>query len=500
MSIVQLTATELHRRFMAGELAATQIVGAYLERAAQFDPQIGALIELYEDEAVARAEQLQRRRDAGEKLGPLAAVPVTVKDVLCHRGHVTSCASKMLESFQAPYTSTALQGLLDADAIVIGRTNMDEFAMGGSTENSALQTTRNPWDVSRVPGGSSGGAAASVAADFCPLAIGSDTGGSIRQPAAYCGVSGLKPTYGRVSRYGLVAFASSLDQIGPLARTVEDLAMGLGGIAGHDARDSTSAPREVPDYGKWIAAPSTGDSLSGLRIGLLEEQLADVAGEISAAVVSAAESLASLGAVIEPVSLPHAKYGVATYYLIAPSEASSNLARYDGVRYGLRVEQDKVRDGEDDEGALVGMYRATRSEGFGPEVKRRIMLGTYALSAGYYDAYYLKALKVRRLIQRDYLSAFEQVDLLLGPTTPSAAFAVGQLVDDPLELYLQDLFTVTANLAGVPALSVPGGMTEDGLPIGVQLQGRPFEEARLLQAGHQFQLVTDWHAKRPRLA
>ncbi len=490
MSLTRSSAIELNRLFVSGEVSAREIVQTYLERAEQWDRRVGAFLELYRDEALARADELQRKRDSGAELGALAGVPISVKDVLCHRGHVTSCASKMLQRFESPYTATAIERLLADDAILIGRTNMDEFAMGGSTENSALGTTRNPWDLDRVPGGSSGGAAASVSADFCPIAIGSDTGGSIRQPAAYCGVSGLKPTYGRVSRYGLVAFASSLDQVGPLARSVGDLAVALRSLAGYDGRDSTSAPREVPDY-----AASLEEAMAGVRIGLLEEQLSQLHPAIRDAVTGAAETLASLGAVVEPVALPHAEYGVATYYLIAPSEASSNLARYDGVRYGLRVEA-----ADHAEGGLVGMYGATRSRGFGPEVKRRIMLGTYALSAGYYDAYYLKALKARRLIQDDYRRAFERVDLLLGPTTPSPAFRLGELTDDPLELYLQDLFTVTANLAGVPALSVPAGLTEEGLPVGIQLQARPFDEARLLQVAGRYQAATDWHTRRPRIA
>ena len=495
-SLTQLGARQLRERFVAGDVGAREIVADHVDRAGEYDSQIGAFLEIYADEAFRRAEELQKRRDGGEPLGKLAGVPISIKDVLCHRGHVTSCASRMLAEFRSPYTATVIERLLAEDAIVLGRTNMDEFAMGGSTENSALGRTCNPWDRERVPGGSSGGAAASVAAGFCPLAVGSDTGGSIRQPAAYCGVSGLKPTYGRVSRYGLVAFASSLDQVGPLARSAEDLALALEVLAGYDRRDSTSAPREVPGYLERLGAvASESRPLEGLRVGLLEGQLENVSGEIRESVTRAADTLVSLGATMESVELPHAEYGVATYYLIAPSECSSNLARYDGVRYGLRVESP-----DDPEGALVGMYRATRSAGFGAEVKRRIMLGTYALSAGYYDAYYLKALKVRRLIAQDYQSAWERVDILLGPTTPSPAFRLGELLDDPLELYLQDLFTVTANLAGVPALSIPAGLSDGRLPVGVQLQGRPFEEDVLLRAAFWFQQATDWHERRAEIS
>jgi aspartyl-tRNA(Asn)/glutamyl-tRNA(Gln) amidotransferase subunit A len=403
----------------------------------------------------------------------------------------------MLEQFQPPYESTVTDRLEKAGAVLLGKTNMDEFAMGGSTENSALGTTRNPWNLDCVPGGSSGGSAACLAAAMAPLSIGSDTGGSIRQPAAFCGVVGLKPTYGRVSRYGLVAFASSLDQVGPMARTAEDVAMLLQGIAGHDPLDSTSAELPVPDYGATVRQP-----LEKLRLGVVREQFGEgLSPEVAAATEQAMKHFRACGATLHDVEMPHSRYGVATYYIIAPCEASSNLARYDGAHYGFRTQQDEWADvdGNDDDGPLVRMYSRTRARGFGAEVKRRIMLGTYALSAGYYDAYYLKALKVRRLIRNDYDAVFDKVDALIGPTTPSPAFRAGDKVNDPLSMYLQDLYTVTANLAGVPGISIPCGFTASGLPIGLQLQAPPFHEERLLRAAYMFQQQTDWHTRYPEL-
>lgn len=463
--------------------------------------------------ALQQAEQIDRRRKSGAKLGSLAGLPVAVKDVLCSAGELTTCASRMLENFRPPYDSTVVAKLKAADAVLIGRTNMDEFAMGGTTENSALGVTRNPWSTDCIPGGSSGGAAACVAADLVPLSIGTDTGGSIRQPAAFCGVVGMKPTYGRVSRYGLVAFASSLDQVGPLARTAADAALLLEVIAGHDPSDSTSADVDVPPYSQQITEP-----IKGLRIGVPREYFGEgLDEEVEAAVREALRTYESLGATVHEVSLPHSRYSIATYYIIAPCEASSNLARYDGVHYGYRTNekqlfadleaerrelaaQGKERELAELDSPLVRLYRKTRAEGFGPEVKRRIMLGTYALSSGYYDAYYLKALKVRRLIRRDFDEAFSDVDLILGPVTPTAAYRIGEKVDDPLAMYLGDLFTVSANLAGITAISLPCGLSSSGMPLGVQLQAPPFEESRLLRAAHMFQQATDWHERRPDLA
>ena len=463
--------------------------------------------------ALQQAEQIDRRRKSGAKLGSLAGLPVAVKDVLCSAGELTTCASRMLENFRPPYDSTVVAKLKAADAVLIGRTNMDEFAMGGTTENSALGVTRNPWSTDCIPGGSSGGAAACVAADLVPLSIGTDTGGSIRQPAAFCGVVGMKPTYGRVSRYGLVAFASSLDQVGPLARTAADAALLLEVIAGHDPSDSTSADVDVPPYSQQITEP-----IKGLRIGVPREYFGEgLDEEVEAAVREALRTYESLGATVHEASLPPSRYSIATYYIIAPCEASSNLARYDGVHYGYRTNekqlfadleaerrelaaQGKERELAELDSPLVRLYRKTRAEGFGPEVKRRIMLGTYALSSGYYDAYYLKALKVRRLIRRDFDEAFSDVDLILGPVTPTAAYRIGEKVDDPLAMYLGDLFTVSANLAGITAISLPCGLSSSGMPLGVQLQAPPFEESRLLRAAHMFQQATDWHERRPDLA
>jgi aspartyl-tRNA(Asn)/glutamyl-tRNA(Gln) amidotransferase subunit A len=416
----------------------------------------------------------------------------------------------MLEHFTPPYDATVVARLKAADAVLIGKTNMDEFAMGGSTENSAFQKTANPWDLARIPGGSSGGAAACVAAGMAPLSVGTDTGGSIRQPAGLCGVTGLKPTYGRVSRYGLVAFASSLDQIGPLSRTAEDAALLLEVLAGHDPLDSTSVDAAVPAYHATVTQP-----LKNLKIGLVREHFGEgLDGEVDQAVREAVKVYESLGATVKWVSLPHGKYGVATYYIIAPCEASSNLARYDGVHYGHRTDEKKLMAALADERAkleaagqqaaaealdnpLVRLYRQSRAEGFGPEVKRRIMLGTYALSAGYYDAYYLKALKVRRLIRKDYDEAFGQVDLIAGPVTTTTAFKLGEKVDDPLSMYLVDLYTVSANLAGIGGIAFPCAFSAAGMPIGLQLQAPPFAEEKLLQAAHMFQQVTEWHRRYP---
>ena len=505
MSLLDSSAVELLGLLARGEVSAVGVTQAYLDRIAACDQQIGAFLRVDADAALARATDIDRRRQAGQPLGKLAGLPVAVKDVLCDRSTRTTCASRMLENFRPPYDATVVAKLKAADAVLIGRTNMDEFAMGGSTENSAFQLTRNPWDTERAPGGSSGGAAACVAARMAPLSIGTDTGGSIRQPAGLCGVVGLKPTYGRVSRFGLVAFASSLDQVGPLAGNVRDAALLLETIAGHDPQDSTSLDVPTPDYCETVDQP-----LKNLRLGIVREHFAQgLDAEVEAAVRAAVAVYESLGATVKEVSLPHSKYAVATYYVIAPCEASSNLARYDGVHYGHRTNEAEMQaelaaerkanpDADDDlDSPLVRMYRRTRAEGFGPEVKRRIMLGTYALSAGYYDAYYLKALKVRRLIRQDYDAAFREVDLIAGPITAEPAFKLGQMAGDPLAMYLVDLYTVSANLAGLPGLCLPCGFTQSGLPIGLQLQAPPLAEETLLRGARMYEQATDWTKRRP---
>ena len=500
MSIIQKTATEQLALLQAGELTSVELTQAYLDRIEQVDGSIGAFLRVESDSALQQAATIDAKRSAGDSLGKLAGLPVAIKDILCTKDTPTTCGSRMLEHFQPPYNATAVEKLLSADAVILGRTNMDEFAMGSSTENSAYQTTQNPWDITRIPGGSSGGAAACVAADMAPLSLGTDTGGSIRQPAALCGCVGLKPTYGRVSRYGLIAFASSLDQIGPLARTVDDTALLLEILAGYDPLDSTSVNRETPAYSQTVHQP-----LEGLTLGVVEQHFSEgIDAEVATSVQQAIQVYQSLGATIKSIEMPHADYGIATYYIIAPCEASSNLARYDGAHYGYRTDQAEVlaelaEDGSD-EGPLVRMYRKTRSEGFGSEVQRRIMLGTYALSEGYYEAFYLKALKVRRLIRQDYDRAFEQVDLIIGPVTANPAFAKGEKTSDPMAMYLEDLYTVTANLAGVAGISLPCGFTSAGLPVGLQLQSAPFEEEKLLRAAQMYQSATDFHSRRPELS
>ena len=494
----------------SGETTSVELTQACLAQIKAHDRSVKAFLRVDAARALERAEEIDRRRRDGKPLGRLAGLPVAIKDLLCTAGEPTTCGSRMLENFKPPYDATVIAKLKAADAVLIGKTNMDEFAMGGSTENSAYMKTANPWGLERIPGGSSGGAAACVAAGMAPLSVGSDTGGSIRQPAGLCGVTGLKPTYGRVSRYGLVAFASSLDQIGPLARTAEDTALLLEVLAGHDPLDSTSVNSPVPKYSETVKQP-----LKNLRLGLVREHFGEgLDGEVEAAVRKAVEVYQSLGATVKDVSLPHGKFGVATYYIIAPCEASSNLARYDGVHYGHRTDETKMiasleverkalvaagRQAQADalDNSLVRMYRQSRAEGFGPEVKRRIMLGTYALSAGYYDAYYLKALKVRRLIRKDYDEAFRDVDLIVGPVTATTAFKLGEKINDPLSMYLVDLYTVSANLAGIGGIAFPCGFSAAGLPIGLQLQAPPFEEERLLRAAHMFQQATDWHQRFP---
>ncbi|MEQ8791962.1 MAG: Asp-tRNA(Asn)/Glu-tRNA(Gln) amidotransferase subunit GatA [Pirellulaceae bacterium] len=513
MSLTERTAVELLAVLGSGDISAVEVTQTFLERIEQHDRRIGAFLRVSTDAALAQAEEIDERRKNGQPVGRLAGLPVAVKDVLCTAGEPTTCASRMLENFIPPYDATVIARLKAADAVLIGRTNMDEFAMGGSTENSAFQKTRNPWNTDCIPGGSSGGAAACVAASMAPLSIGTDTGGSIRQPAGLCGVVGMKPTYGRVSRFGLVAFASSLDQVGPLAHTAQDAALLLEVLAGHDERDATSIDAAVPKYTETVGQP-----LEGLRIGVVREHFGEgLDDQVAAGVREAIKVYESLGATIKDISLPHSRYGIAAYYIIAPCEASSNLARYDGAHYGYRtdeksmlaelaaekkeLEANRDRAGLDNlDTELVRMYRRTRAEGFGDEVKRRIMLGTYALSAGYYDAYYLKALKVRRLIRQDFDAAFEEVDMIAGPVSPTPAFPIGAKADDPLAMYLVDLYTVGANLAGITGISIPCGFSSSGLPIGLQLQAPPLEEARLLRAAHMFQQATDWHTRRPRLS
>jgi aspartyl-tRNA(Asn)/glutamyl-tRNA(Gln) amidotransferase subunit A len=505
------TASDLLARLQARELSAVEVVRGTLDTIHEQDGQIGAFLSVQSEAALVQAADIDRRRLAGEAVGVLAGIPVAVKDIFCTQGVATTCGSKMLARFVPPYDAEVIRRLRAADAIVIGKTNLDEFAMGGSTEHSALGKTVNPWDTQRTPGGSSGGSAACVAAGMVPLAVGTDTGGSIRQPASFCGITGLKPSYGRVSRWGMIAFASSLDQAGPMARTAADAALLLQVLAGHDPRDATSAPDPVPQYRDQLTRP-----LKGLRLGLVKEHFASgLDPQVARHVETAIEVYRSLGAEIHEIELPHAKYGIAVYYILAPCEASSNLARYDGAHYGYRTnevemmaewnrERKQLRERNDQAGLekldnpLVRMYRKTRAEGFGDEVKLRVMLGTYALSAGYYDAYYLKALRVRRLIREDYERVFQQVDLVIGPTTPTPAFRLGALSDDPLAMYLQDLFTVNANLAGIAGISIPCGMTDEGLPIGLQLQSPAFEEGRLLWAADHFQRVTEWHQRRPK--
>jgi len=461
-------ATGLSAMFRSGDVSAGEIAEAHLRRIEETEPRLHAFVTIMKEEAMAQASALDAARARGETLGPLAGVPVAVKDVLAVRGHATTCGSRILENFHPPYDATCVARLRAAGAVIVGKTNMDEFAMGSSTEHSAFGPTRNPWDLERVPGGSSGGSAAAVASRQVPLALGTDTGGSIRQPAAFSGTVGLKPTYGRVSRFGLVAFASSLDQAGPLCRSVRDAALCLWVMAGPDARDMTAA--DVPHDGVLKES-----ALAALRIGVPEEFFGDgLDGDISDSVTRCIAAMKDAGAHIRPVSIPSLRFAIATYYIVATAEASSNLARYDGVRYGLR---------ESGGGALAGMYDATRGAGFGAEVKRRIMLGTYVLSAGYHDAYYLKAMQARGVIRRELESALAQCDILVAPTTPTTAFRLGEKLDDPLAMYLADIYTVTANLAGLPAVSIPCGFSREGLPIGCQIMGRHFDEATILSAG-----------------
>ena len=478
MDLCWLTVKEAREALAGGELDARELTQAILDRIQRVDPQVKAYINVFPRVALEMAERANG--------GPLAGVPLAIKDVICVKGLETTCASKILRGFKPPYDATVIERLGEAGYVLLGKVNMDEFAMGSSTENSGFFTTHNPWDLERVPGGSSGGSAAAVAAGECLASLGSDTGGSIRQPASFCGVVGLKPTYGRVSRFGLVAFASSLDQIGPITRTVEDAALILEVISGHDPRDSTSAP-----YPPLKARELLSREVKGMVLGLPKEYFGEgLDPQVRESVMEAVKVLEGLGCRVEEVSLPHSPYAVATYYLVATAEASSNLARYDGVKYGYRAPDYKD---------LFDMYVKTRSQGFGTEVKRRIMLGTYALSAGYYDAYYLKAQKVRTLIKRDFEEVFETCDAIVTPTSPTPAFRMGERLADPLTMYLSDIYTISVNLAGIPAVSVPCGFTREGLPVGLQIMGKAFDEATILSLGHAYQGVTDWHKRRPSL-
>ena len=497
--VTDLSAVELRDAIAGGDVSAEAATRAYLAAIEQRGPAVSAYNEVHADRAVERAKAVDSRRAAGEPLGALGGVPVALKDNLCTAYGRTTCSSKVLAGFRAPYTATAVARLEAAGAVVLGKTNLDEFAMGSSTEHSGFRPTRNPWDTNRVPGGSSGGSAAAVSARLCGAALGSDTGGSIRQPAAFCGVVGFKPTYGRVSRYGLVAFGSSLDQIGPLARDVADAALLTGAIAGHDPHDSTSVPRDVPDYLATVDRP-----IEGLRLGLPREFYSDALdGEINDAIHQAARAYENAGCELVEVSLPHSRidtapdgnlssYAVACYYIVAMAEASSNLARYDSVHYGHRT-ADKV-DG------IVEMYSRSRAEAFGEEVKRRIMLGTYTLSAGYYDAYYNKALKVRRLIKNDFDAAFERCDVLLCPAAPTVAFRLGEKIDDPLTMYLADIYTISLNLAGLPGITIPAGLSASGLPIGMQLIGPVFQEETVLRAARMHEQLTHVARLTPEMA
>ncbi|WP_368492951.1 Asp-tRNA(Asn)/Glu-tRNA(Gln) amidotransferase subunit GatA [Geobacillus thermodenitrificans] len=483
MSLFDHTVSELHTLLQKKEVSISDLVDESYRRIGEVEEKVQAFLTLNEEQARAKAKELDDKLAKGKETNPLFGLPIGIKDNIVTKGLRTTCASKILYNFDPIYDATVMERLNAAGAITIGKLNMDEFAMGSSTENSGFQLTRNPWDLERVPGGSSGGSAAAVAAGEVPFSLGSDTGGSIRQPAAFCGVVGLKPTYGRVSRFGLVAFASSLDQIGPITRTVEDNAYLLQVIAGVDPMDSTSANIDVPNYVEAL----TGD-IKGLKIAVPKEYLGEgVAEEVRQSVLAALSVLEKLGATWEEVSLPHSKYALATYYLLASSEASANLARFDGVRYGYRTDNAKN---------LIDMYKQTRSEGFGSEVKRRIMLGTFALSSGYYDAYYKKAQKVRTLIKRDFENVFEQYDVIIGPTTPTPAFKIGEKTSDPLTMYMNDILTIPVNLAGVPAISVPCGFV-DGLPVGLQIIGKHFDESTVYRVAHAFEQATDYHKQKP---
>jgi aspartyl-tRNA(Asn)/glutamyl-tRNA(Gln) amidotransferase subunit A len=485
LELFRLTVSEARDLLDRKEISVTDVINSVYQRIDAIEDRVKAYLTLTREKAADMAQEAQKRIDMSEKGACLLGIPLAVKDNMSTKGITTTCASKILFNFLPPYESTATSRLTAQGYVLIGKTNLDEFAMGSSTENSGFHATKNPWNLERVPGGSSGGSAAAVAADECIAALGSDTGGSIRQPAALCGVVGLKPTYGRVPRYGLVAFASSLDQIGTLTKNVTDSALLMNAIAGHDPRDSTSAPVPVPDFTQVL-----GNDIKGMKVGIPEEYFIEgLDKEVDSSVKEAVRKLETIGAAPVQISLPHTEYAIATYYILATSEASSNLARYDGVKYGLRVE------GKD----LMEMYMKTRSQGFGAEIKRRIMLGTYALSSGYYEAYYRKAQQVRTLIKRDFDDAFKKVDIILAPTSPTAAFKAGEKTSDPLQMYLSDIFTISVNLAGVPAMSVPCGFTSNNLPIGLQMIGKHFDEEAIFKAAYAYEQATDWHRRKPDL-
>ncbi|MBI5188834.1 MAG: Asp-tRNA(Asn)/Glu-tRNA(Gln) amidotransferase subunit GatA [Nitrospirae bacterium] len=487
MELYRLTITEVRDLLERKEVSARDVVNSVYQRIDAVEDKIKAFVTITRDEAMKMADEVQKRITLEKIQGTISilGIPLAIKDNLCTKGIRTTCSSKILYNFVPPYESTATSRLIEQGYVLIGKTNMDEFAMGSSTENSGFFTTKNPWDLERIPGGSSGGSAAASAADECIAAIGSDTGGSIRQPAALCGVVGLKPTYGRVSRFGLVAFASSLDQIGPITKNVRDSAILMNIISSHDPLDSTSASVPLPDFTAVL-----GRDIKGIRIGIPREYFIEgMDKEVEVSVKKAIKKLESLGAIPVEVSLPHTGYAVATYYVLATSEASSNLARYDGVKYGFRA------GGKD----LMDMYMNTRAQGFGPEVKRRIMLGTYALSSGYYEAYYKKAQQVRTLIKRDFEEVFKEVDVIVTPTSPTAAFKIGEKTADPLQMYLSDIFTISVNLAGVPGISIPCGFTSNNLPIGLQLIGRHFDEESILKVAYAYEQSTEWHKRRPDL-
>lgn len=487
MKLHQLTIHQLHDLLVKKEVTSREATEAFYRRIAEVDGKIKAYLMLTQEEAFRQADEVDRKIARGEGIGDLAGIPIGLKDILCTKGFRTTCGSKILGNYVPFYDGTVIKKLREEESIFLGKLNMDEFAMGSSTENSGFHTTRNPWDLTRIPGGSSGGSAAAVAADECVAALGTDTGGSIRQPASCCGVVGLKPTYGRVSRYGLVAFASSLDQIGPITKDVEDCAILLNGISGYDPSDSTSVNIAVPDYKRFLA-----NDVKGVRIGIPNEYFIEgMDPDVEKSVRGAIDLLRKLGAEVMAISLPHTPYAVAIYYIICTAEASSNLARYDGVKYGFRF--GRYED-------LMEMYGRTRAEGFGKEVKRRIILGTYVLSAGYYDAYYRKASQVRTLMRDDFEGAFKEVDVIVTSTAPTPAFRIGEKVENPLQMYLSDILTIPVNLAGIPAISLPCGFNSEGLPIGLQIMGKHFDEGKILQVAYTFEQNTDFHLKKPSIA
>ena len=476
------TLAQLSAMLEAGEVSSVELTEAYLQRIRELDGQLNSFVTVTESQALEQAHQADARRAAGQS-GPLTGIPMAHKDIFCTRHVRTSCGSRMLDNFEAPYNATVVEHLNEAGMVMLGKTNMDEFAMGSSNETSFYGAVKNPWNTDMVPGGSSGGSAASVAARITPAATGTDTGGSIRQPASLCGITGLKPTYGRVSRYGMIAFASSLDQAGPMAQSAEDCALLLNAMAGFDRRDSTCVDQDVPDYSAQL-----NDDLSGLKIGLPKEYFGEgLDAGVAAAVDAAIAEYKKLGAEVVDISLPNTHLAVPVYYVVAPAECSSNLSRFDGVRFGYRC-----ADPQD----LEDLYKRSRGEGFGEEVKRRIMVGTYALSAGYYDAYYLKAQQIRRLISEDFKQAFEQVDVIMGPTSPTTAFNIGDKADDPVSMYLSDIYTIAVNLAGLPGMSIPAGFSNN-MPVGLQIVGNYFDESRLLNVAHRYQQATDWHLQIP---